>query len=84
MSVGLVDVQEAIRKELDQLCSELPKSVAADCRNFVDTYEEQLVDMLIADFTAKEICTYLKLCGPDVKKIVKTPAPDICKLLPPV
>lgn len=69
--------EEEIRKELDQLCSELPKSVAGDCRDFVDTYEEQLVDMLIADFTPKEICTYLKLCDPDVKKIITTPVPEI-------
>jgi len=82
MSVGLVDVQESIRRELDKLCSELPKSLAGDCRDFVDTYEEELVDMLLADFTPKEICTYLKLCDPDVKKIVTTPVPDICKLLP--
>jgi hypothetical protein len=82
LNVSLVDVQEEIRKELDQLCSELPKSVAGDCRDFVDTYEEQLVDMLIADFTPKEICTYLKLCDPDVKKIITTPVPEICKLLP--
>jgi hypothetical protein len=57
MSFGLVDVQEAIRQELDKLCLELPKSLAADCRDFVDTYEEELVDMLLADFTPKEICT---------------------------
>jgi hypothetical protein len=82
MSVGLIDVQEAIRKELDMLCSELPSSVAAECRNFVDTYEKLLVDMLVADFTPKEICTYLKLCDPDVKKIVTTPVADICKLFP--
>jgi len=81
MSVGVVDVQEAIRKELDKLCSELPKSLARDCQNFVDAYGEELLDMLIADFTPKEICTYLKLCDPDVKKIVTTPVPDICKLL---
>jgi hypothetical protein len=78
----LFDVQEAIRKELDKLCSELPHSLAGECQNFVDTYEQELVDMLIADFTPKEICTYLKLCDPDVKKIVTTPVSDICKLLP--
>jgi hypothetical protein len=83
MSLGLVDAQEAIRRELDKLCSELPRSVAGDCRDFVDKYEEQLVDMLLADFTPKEICTYLKLCDPDVKTIVTTPVRDICKLLPP-
>ena len=78
----MVDLQEAIRKELDKLCTELPRSLARECRDFVDEYEEELVDMLIADFTPKEICTYLKLCDPDVKTTVTTPVPDICKLLP--
>jgi saposin len=53
--------------------------VAGDCRDFVDKYEEQLVDMLIADFTPKEICTYLKLCDPVEKIKVIPPASDICK-----
>jgi len=69
--------EEAIKDALDKLCSELPKSLARDCQNFVDTYGEELLDMLIADFTPREICTYLKLCDPDVKKIATTPVPDI-------
>jgi len=69
--------EEAIKKELDKLCLDLPKSLAGECRDFVDTYEQELLDMLIADFTPKEICTYLKLCDPDVKKIVTTPVSDI-------
>jgi saposin len=73
-------LQEEIRRELDTLCADLPKSVAGECRDFVDTYEEQLVDMLIADFTPKEICTYLKLCDPTIKERVTTPVPDVCKL----
>jgi saposin len=73
-------LQEEIRRELDTLCADLLKSVAAECRDFVDTYEEQLVDMLIADFTPKEICTYLKLCDPTIKERVTTPVPDVCKL----
>jgi saposin len=73
-------MQEEIRQELDALCNQLPETLAGDCRNFVDTYEEQLVEMLIADFTPQEICTYLKLCDPTRKEKVTTPVPDICKL----
>lgn len=69
--------EEEIRKELDILCDDLPRSIAGDCRDFVDKYEEQLVDMLIADFTPMEICTYLKLCDPIEKIKVTAPAPDI-------
>lgn len=36
--------------------------MAQECKDFVDTYSQQLVDMLIADLNAQEICVYLKLC----------------------
>jgi saposin len=58
----------------------LPESIAGECQNFVDKYEEELVDMLIADFTPKEICTYLKLCDPVEKITTTAPIPDIRKL----
>jgi len=69
--------EDAIKEELKTLCSELPKSVAGECLKFVEKYEDELVDMLVADFTPKEICTYLGLCDSHVKKIVTTPVPDI-------
>ncbi|XP_067008274.1 uncharacterized protein Sap-r [Anabrus simplex] len=54
--------EEEILEALDNLCSDLPKSLAGECRTFVENYSEQLVDMLVADFTPQEVCTYLKLC----------------------
>lgn len=82
---GLVIVQEEIRRELDLLCDDLPKSVVGECEEFVNTYEEQLVEMFLADFTPKQICTYLKLCDPTMKERVTTPVPvpEICKSQPP-
>ncbi|XP_063217466.1 prosaposin [Bacillus rossius redtenbacheri] len=56
--------EDNIKKELDGLCNDLPKSLAPDCVQFVNTYSDELVDMLVADFTAQEVCTYLKLCDP--------------------
>jgi saposin len=58
----------------------LPKSIVGECQDFVNKYEEELVDMLIADFTPKEICTYLKLCDPIEKTTTTTLVPDIRKL----
>lgn len=54
--------EDRIRQALNHLCSDLPNSLQGECRNFVENYEEELVDMLIADFTPQEVCAYLKLC----------------------
>ncbi|GLH13878.1 Uncharacterized protein GBIM_18364 [Gryllus bimaculatus] len=56
--------EEGIRKALDELCEDLPKSLVGECRTFVENYSEELVDMIVADFTPQEVCSYLKLCDP--------------------
>ncbi|KAJ1528491.1 hypothetical protein ONE63_006899 [Megalurothrips usitatus] len=55
--------EETVKSALESLCSKLPKSLVGECDNFVDTYSQQLVDMLIADFTPQEVCVYIKLCS---------------------
>lgn len=32
------------------------------CVNFVESHTDQLIEMLIADLTAQEICVFLKMC----------------------
>ncbi|KAJ9594699.1 hypothetical protein L9F63_014033, partial [Diploptera punctata] len=69
--------EDEIKKELENLCQDLPKSLAAECNQFVSTYADEVINMIIADFTPQEICTYLRLCDPSKKKIGTTPLPDI-------
>lgn len=54
--------EENIRKALDGLCTRLSQKLQSECIDFVDTYSSQLVEMLVADMNAKEICVFLKLC----------------------
>ncbi|KAH8306358.1 hypothetical protein KR018_009013 [Drosophila ironensis] len=54
--------KENIRKVLDGLCSHLPNKLKDECVDFVNTYSNELVDMLITDFKPQEICVQLKLC----------------------
>ncbi|KAK3891987.1 hypothetical protein Pcinc_004153 [Petrolisthes cinctipes] len=56
--------EENIRHALDQLCSMLPSSVRDECQLFVDAYTEQVIHMLIEDFTPDQICIQLMLCKP--------------------
>ncbi|XP_011161385.1 prosaposin isoform X1 [Solenopsis invicta] len=56
--------EASIEAELDKLCNHLPRSLTDQCTEFVKTYSKELVDMLIADMTPQEVCTYLRLCDP--------------------
>lgn len=51
-----------MRAALDKVCSKLPKSLVNQCETLVNQYTQELVDMLVADFTPEEVCTYLKIC----------------------
>lgn len=55
--------QENIKEALTKLCSHLPGNMKEECQDFVDTYTNELVEMLIADLKPEEVCVYLKLCS---------------------
>ncbi|KAJ3665487.1 hypothetical protein Zmor_000980 [Zophobas morio] len=55
--------EESIRNALNKLCNHLPTDLAAECNDFVNTYTNELVELLIADLTPQEVCVYLKLCS---------------------
>ncbi|CAH2076838.1 unnamed protein product, partial [Iphiclides podalirius] len=54
--------EENIRRALHGLCSHLSARLRTECVDFVDAYTEQLVEMLVANMNAQEICVFLKLC----------------------
>lgn len=47
---------------LNNLCSHLPQKLQNECVDFIQTYSSELIDMLITDFKAQDICVALKLC----------------------
>jgi saposin len=38
--------------------------MVTECDQLVDKYSEELIDMLVAEYTPEEVCTNLKMCGP--------------------
>ncbi|XP_032515377.2 uncharacterized protein LOC116768698 [Danaus plexippus] len=54
--------EASIRKALDSLCNSLSANMRPACVNFVESHTDQLIEMLIADLTAQEICVFLKMC----------------------
>jgi saposin len=55
--------EENIKSALNKLCERLPTNLAAECDDFVNTYTDELVELLLADLTPQEVCVYLKLCS---------------------
>lgn len=54
--------QSSIRHALETLCTKLPKNLKSQCDEFVQENTEKVIDMILADFTPQEVCTFLKLC----------------------
>ncbi|CAB3361640.1 Hypothetical predicted protein [Cloeon dipterum] len=57
--------EDSVKKALESVCSLLPKKMVTECDSFMDKYTEELIDMLIAEYTPEEVCTNLKMCGPE-------------------
>jgi len=63
--------RDNIKNALDSLCSHFKGNVATECQDFVNTYTDELVEMMMDDFKPQEVCVYLKVCTD------KTPAPAL-------
>jgi len=78
-----------IKAALESLCSILPKSIEAQCDNFVETYTDIIIDMLTKDVTPEMICSNLGLCKPKGNVVVhqvaleapKDPYCSLCELV---
>ncbi|KAL7646629.1 UNVERIFIED_CONTAM: hypothetical protein RMT77_001880 [Armadillidium vulgare] len=69
---------ESIKKAVDQVCYQLPKSIRKQCVAFVNIYVDQIIDLLVHDFTPAQICAQLGLCPGN--KISPLPAPEEAQL----
>uniref|UniRef100_A0A224Z8B0 Saposin n=1 Tax=Rhipicephalus zambeziensis TaxID=60191 RepID=A0A224Z8B0_9ACAR len=60
--------EEEVKKLLDKVCSVLPESLKQTCTDTVNTYYDQLVQLIIQGFTPEEVCAELSLCTSASKK----------------
>jgi len=78
-----------IKAALESVCSILPKSIEAQCDNFVETYTDIIIDMLTKDVTPEMVCSNLGLCKPKGNIVVhhvdleapKDPYCTLCELV---
>ncbi|KAI4457688.1 saposin-related [Holotrichia oblita] len=66
-----------IRKALDSLCSHFSGSIATECQDFVDTYADTLINMLVDDLKPQQVCVYIKLCEPTLPDKPLSPTPNV-------
>ena len=50
--------EQQIKDALDSLCTYLPNSIAGECKNFVDTYTDMIIEMLTSDVTPQEVINH--------------------------
>jgi saposin len=58
--------EEQIKKALGQVCAVLPKSIQAICVAFVNTYEQQIIDLLVKQLPPSQVCAGIGLCKKNV------------------
>ena len=55
------NTDEEIKDALDSLCTYLPKSISGECKTFVDTYTDIIIDMLTQELSPKEVNMFTQL-----------------------
>lgn len=71
--------KQNIEAVVSKLCNHLSDKLMGVCTEFVKKYSEEVVEMILADFTPQEACTYIKLCTddePDNKHVNIVPIDD--------
>ncbi|CAO1419314.1 unnamed protein product [Diamesa tonsa] len=61
--------KQNIENALSKLCNHLTDKLKSQCTQFVVKYSTEIIEMIIANFTPQEICTYLKLCSDEHKPV---------------
>ena len=52
-----------IQNALSKLCNHLSDKLMSQCTEFVKDYTDEVVDMLLADFTPQDACIFITLCS---------------------
>lgn len=58
--------QEMVKNLLDTMCYKLmPASISNECEKLVSEYTNEIINLVIANFTPDQVCSGLQLCSPD-------------------
>lgn len=54
--------KQNIESVVEKLCFHLSDKLVGQCTEFVKAYSDEVIEMLLADFTPQESCIFIKLC----------------------
>lgn len=81
--------EEEIIQSVEKVCSILPSSLSAQCKDLIETYGQAIIDLLVQQADPKTVCTMLGLCnGQDRAYVVALDKPrfkaggycEVCKM----
>ncbi|XP_071337336.1 prosaposin isoform X2 [Trachinotus anak] len=55
--------EEEVIKAVEKVCSLLPQSLTAQCKDLVETYGQAIIELLVQQADPKTVCTVLALCN---------------------
>ena len=61
--------QKEVEEALEQVCSLIPSNLQSECKQFVDTYTPQILDLLSQKLSPEFICGSLGLCPSILNKV---------------
>lgn len=67
-----------MKQALETVCKELPSAISVPCEAFVQEYGDNIVDFIVSELNATEICTLIKLC-----KATKKPVSAVSVVMSP-
>jgi saposin len=60
--IGDNATEAQVMAALEKVCSILPKAVQDSCRSFIEVYGPAIIELLLQELDAEQVCTQLGLC----------------------
>uniref|UniRef100_A0A7N6AXU6 Prosaposin n=1 Tax=Anabas testudineus TaxID=64144 RepID=A0A7N6AXU6_ANATE len=54
---------EEVKNAVEKVCTFLPSSLTAQCKDLIETYGEAIIELLVQEADPKTVCTVLGLCS---------------------
>lgn len=54
--------QEEVVQAVEKVCSLLPPTLSAQCKDLIETYGQAIIELLIQEVDPKTVCSLLGLC----------------------
>lgn len=55
--------QEEVIQAVEKVCTFLPSSLSAQCKDLIETYGQAIIELLVQQADPKTVCTVLALCN---------------------